>query len=45
MGITATVLIICFIVGYLVIERVFVTSPKFLPFYIVGSAVAVMMTL
>lgn len=44
MGSSATVLMILLVLGYLLIERVFVTSPKFLPFYIIGSAIVMMMT-
>lgn len=45
MGNTASVLTVSFVIGYLVIERVIVTPPKFLPFYIVLSAMMVMMTI
>jgi len=45
MGSSATVLMICLVLGYLLIERVFVTSPKFLPFYIIGSAIVMMLTI
>jgi len=45
MGHTALLLMVSLVVGYLVIERIFVTPPKFLPFYIVLSAIMVMMTI
>ncbi len=45
MGSTATVLMIGFVAGYFLIERIFVTPPKFLPFYILLSAIMVMMTI
>lgn len=45
MGSTTTVSMICFVIGYLLIERVFVVPPKFLPFYILLSAIMVMMTI
>jgi len=45
MGSSATILMVCLVLGYLFIERVFVTPPKFLPFYILGSAIVVMMTI
>jgi len=45
MGSSATILMVCLVLGYLFIERVFVTSPKFLPFYIIGSAIVMMMTI
>ncbi len=44
MGITATVLMICFVIGYIFIERIFVVPPKFMPFYILVSAIMVMTT-
>jgi hypothetical protein len=45
MGSSATILMVCLVLGYLFIERVCVTSPKFLPIYIIGSAIVVMMTI
>jgi len=45
MGSSATILMVCLVLGYLLIERLFVTPPKFLPFYIIGSAIVVMMTI
>jgi len=45
MGSSATILMVCLVLGYLLIERVFVTPPKFLPFYIIGSAIVVMMAI
>ncbi|HUK56983.1 MAG TPA: hypothetical protein VLY20_10035 [Nitrospiria bacterium] len=45
MGNTATILMVCLVLGYLIIEKVFVTPPKFLPFYILLSAIMVMMTI
>ncbi|HTN44616.1 MAG TPA: hypothetical protein VMN77_12565 [Nitrospiria bacterium] len=45
MGSPTAILMVGLVVGYLVIERIFVTSPKFLPFYIIGSAIIVMMTI
>jgi hypothetical protein len=45
MGIAATVLMICFVIGYLFIERIFVIPPKFMPFYILLSAIMVMMSI
>jgi len=45
MGNSTSVLMISFVIGYLVIERVFVIPPKFLPFYILLSAIMVMMTI
>jgi len=44
-GHTALLLMVSLVIGYLVIERLFVTSPKFLSFYILLSAIAVMMTI
>jgi hypothetical protein len=44
MGSTTSVLMISFVIGYLFIERIFVTPPKFLPLYILLSAFMVMMT-
>lgn len=44
MGTTAIVVMTCLVIGYLFIEQMFVTPPKFLPFYIVVSAIMVMMT-
>ncbi|MBI3610542.1 MAG: hypothetical protein HY204_07570 [Nitrospirae bacterium] len=44
MGSTAIVLMIGLVTGYLFIEQVFVTPPKFLPFYILLSVILVMMT-
>jgi hypothetical protein len=45
MGSTTLVLLIGFVFGYLIIERTFVIPPKFLPFYILLSALMVMMTI
>ena len=45
MGNTAILLMIGFVIGYLLIERIFVTPPRFLPFYILLSALMVMMTI
>lgn len=45
MGNTAILLMIGFVIGYLLIERILVTPPKFLPFYILLSALMVMMTI
>lgn len=45
MGSVACILTVSLVIGYLVIERVLVTPPKFLPFYIVLSALMVMMTI
>jgi hypothetical protein len=45
MGSSATILMVCLVLGYLLIEQVFVTSPKFLPFYIIGSAIVLIMTI
>ena len=42
---TAILLMIGFVIGYLLIERIFVTPPKFLPFYILLSTLMVMMTI
>jgi len=45
MGNTPLVLLIGFVIGYLFIERLFVIPPKFLPFYILLSALMVFMTI
>ncbi|MBI3810712.1 MAG: hypothetical protein HY283_00680 [Nitrospirae bacterium] len=45
MGNTTSVLMIGFVIGYLFIERIFVIPPKFLPLYILLSAIMVMMTI
>jgi len=45
MGNTTSILLAGFVVGYLVIERAFVIPPKFLPIYILFSAILVMMTI
>jgi hypothetical protein len=45
MGNTTSVLMIGVVFGYLFIERIFVIPPKFLPFYILLSAIMVMMTI
>ena len=42
---TAILLTTGFVFGYLAMERIFVTPPKFLPFYILLSALMVMMTI
>lgn len=45
MGTTAIVLMMCLVVGYLFIEKIFVTPPQFLTFYILLSAIMVFLTI
>jgi hypothetical protein len=45
MGSTTTVLLVGIVIGYLIIEHTFVIPPKFLPIYILLSAIMVMMTI